>query len=164
MLEAWICIVYPLGTLNLKKSWKVELQLWVGNAVCPSIPMCHTQYHYTTLTYYAPHSHQHTRWPVDVMELLDRFCCWTRIWLDAPLSLARTGYWRYRNLIDWLINYLHKPQTSYSSSVTSDPELFSRSQWTETVYYQVNNRHGAGCFTPQLQPLPTWNDDRLDPS
>ena len=40
------------------------------------------------------------------MKLLDRFCCWTPIWLDMPLSLVRQGYWRCRNLMAWLIDVL----------------------------------------------------------
>ena len=41
-----------------------------------------------------PHRYRHSPWPVDVMELFPRFCCWTLIWFDltvAPLSLALLG-------------------------------------------------------------------------
>ena len=38
---------------------------------------------------------------LDATELIGQVCCWTPIWLDAPLSLACRGYLRYRNLIDW---------------------------------------------------------------
>ena len=72
-----------------------------------------------------PHSHQHARWPVDVLQLLDRFCCWTPIWLDAPLSLTRRGYWRYRNLFDWLIDWLWH---SGAKKSISDPDDIIRNQ------------------------------------
>ena len=38
------------------------------------------------------------------MELFPRFCCWTLIWLLRHWAWLRWGYWRYRSLIDWLID------------------------------------------------------------
>ena len=33
------------------------------------------------------------------------FCCWTLIWLSRHWAWLRRGYWRYRSLIDWLIDW-----------------------------------------------------------
>ena len=54
----------------------------------------------------SPYWHQHTRWPVDVTELLHRFCCWTPIQLlHATEAGFAHRYWCSRNLIDWLIDW-----------------------------------------------------------
>ena len=50
-----------------------------------------------------PHRYRHSQWPVDVTELFPRFCCWTLIWLSRQWAWLCRGYWRYRSLIDWLI-------------------------------------------------------------
>ena len=41
-----------------------------------------------SLTQPFPHWHTHTRWPVDVMELLHRFCCWTRIGMLRSFTIV----------------------------------------------------------------------------
>ena len=38
-------------------------------------------------------------------ELYPRFCRWTLIWLSCHWAWLRRGYWRYRSLIDWFIDY-----------------------------------------------------------
>ena len=53
-----------------------------------------------------PHRYRHSPWPVDVTELFPRVCCWTLIWLSRHWSRLRRGYWRYRSLNDWLIDWL----------------------------------------------------------
>ena len=53
-----------------------------------------------------PHRYRHSPWSVDVTELFPRFCCWTLIWLSHHWAWLRRGYWRYRSLIDWLIDWL----------------------------------------------------------
>ena len=50
-----------------------------------------------------PHRYLQARWPVDVMELFPRFCCWTLIRLSHRWAWLCRAYWRYRSLIDWLI-------------------------------------------------------------
>ena len=50
--------------------------------------------------------HQHTCWPVDATELFHRFCYWTPIHLLCHWAWLLWGYWCYRNLIDWLIDWL----------------------------------------------------------
>ena len=56
-----------------------------------------------SLTWPFSHRYRHARCPVDVTELFSRFCCWTLIRLSRHWAWLRRGYWRYRNLIDWLI-------------------------------------------------------------
>ena len=51
-----------------------------------------------------PRRHQHTQWPVDVMELLHQFCCWSLIRLSCHWALLRQDYWHNRKLIDGSIN------------------------------------------------------------
>ena len=53
-----------------------------------------------------PRRHRHARWPVDVVELLPRFRCWALIWMSRHWAWLRRGYWRYRNLVDWLIDFV----------------------------------------------------------
>ena len=53
-----------------------------------------------------PHRYRHSQWPVAVTELFPRFCCWTLIWLSRHWAWFCQGYWRYRSLIDWLIDWL----------------------------------------------------------
>ena len=36
-------------------------------------------------------------------------CCWALIWMSCHWAWLRRGYWRYRNLIDWLIDWLIFP-------------------------------------------------------
>ena len=57
-----------------------------------------------SLTWPFPHRCLHAWWPVDVTELYRRFCCWTLIRLSRHWVWLRWGYWRYRSLIDWLID------------------------------------------------------------
>ena len=58
-----------------------------------------------SLTWPFPHRYQHARWPLDFRELFPRFCCWTLIWLSCHWAWLCQGYWRYRSLIDWLIDW-----------------------------------------------------------
>ena len=59
---------------------------------------------HTSLIWSFPHSYRHSPWPVDVTELVPRFCCWTLIWLLRHWVWLCRGYWCYRSLIDWLID------------------------------------------------------------
>ena len=52
-----------------------------------------------------PHRYRHAWWPVDVMELFPRFCCWTLIRLSHHWAWLCWGYWHYSSLIDWLIDW-----------------------------------------------------------
>ena len=58
-----------------------------------------------SFTWPFPLRHRHVWWPIDVTELFLWFCCWTLIRLSRPRAWLCWGYWRYRNLIDWLIEY-----------------------------------------------------------
>ena len=52
-----------------------------------------------------PHRYRHFPRPVDVTELFPRFCRWTLIWLSRHWAWLRRGYWRYRSLLNWLIDW-----------------------------------------------------------
>ena len=52
-----------------------------------------------------PHRCCHSTWPLDATELFPRVCCWTLIWLSHHWAWRRRGYWRYRSLIEWLIDW-----------------------------------------------------------
>ena len=56
-----------------------------------------------SLTWPSPHRYRHSPWPVDVTELFPLFCCWTLIWRSLHAVCLRQGYWRYRSLIDWIV-------------------------------------------------------------
>ena len=116
------------------RSWRTEIQkgrrsvweqsivwvycvpgVWYTVAVCLlGCCGCTTDYWSTrniwrhiSLIWPFPHRYRHSPWPVDVMELFHRFCCWTLIWLSRHWAWLRWGYWRYRSLIDlidWLID------------------------------------------------------------
>ena len=51
------------------------------------------------------HRYRHCPWPVNVTELFPRFCCWALIWLSRHLAWLCRGYWRYRSLFDWWIDW-----------------------------------------------------------
>ena len=51
----------------------------------------------------SPFRHQLTWQPTDALELLHRFCYGALIHLSYHWAWLRRGYWRYRNLTDWLI-------------------------------------------------------------
>ena len=59
-----------------------------------------------SLTWPFPHRYRHAWWLVVSTVLFPRFCCWTPIWLSRHWAWLRRGYWRYRDLIDWLIDWL----------------------------------------------------------
>ena len=54
------------------------------------------------LTWPSPHRHRHARWPVDVVELLHRFCRWALIWMSRPWAgdVGAKEIW-----FDWLSWY-----------------------------------------------------------
>ena len=51
-----------------------------------------------------PFNHQHTWQLIDAIEMFHQFSYWTLIWLSRHPVWLHQGYWRYRNLIDWLID------------------------------------------------------------
>ena len=58
--------------------------------------------------------HRCAQLPVDVTERLKRLLIWTPIWLLRHWAWLLRGYWRYRNLIDWLIDWLRGISLRYS--------------------------------------------------
>ena len=62
-------------------------------------------------------------------EVFPRFCCWTLIWLSRHWAWLCRGYWLYRSLIDWSIDWLfiwewdtcsiyrYRPRSRVSSAV-----------------------------------------------
>ena len=74
------------------------------------------------LTWPFPHRHQHARWPVDIVELLHRFCCWALIWMSCHWAWLCWGYRRNRNLVDWLIVVLITPTCWWYPPLFYQPE------------------------------------------
>ena len=60
--------------------------------------------HWLLVIYRVPRRHRCAQLTVDVTEWLQRLCIWTPIWLLRHWAWLRRGYWRYKNLIDWLID------------------------------------------------------------
>ena len=52
-----------------------------------------------------PNRYRHSPRHVDVTELFPRSYCWTLIWLLRQWAWLRQGYWLYRSVIDWLIDW-----------------------------------------------------------
>ena len=59
----------------------------------------------TFSTWPPPRRHRCAQPPVDVTERLQWLRIWTPIWLLGHWAWLRRGYWRYRKLIDWLIDW-----------------------------------------------------------
>ena len=68
----------------------------------PRLPPSEDVSKHTFSTWPSLHSHRCALLPVDVMERLQQHRIWTLIWLLRHWAWLRRGYWRYRNLIDWL--------------------------------------------------------------
>ena len=64
-----------------------------------------------------------------------RFCCWTPIRLARHWAWLRRRYWRYRNLTDWLIDWLIAYEETYSSRGPHIPQL--------DQHFRVFRRHNA---------------------
>ena len=71
----------------------------------PRLPPSEDVSKHTFSTWPFPCRHRCTLLPVDVTERLQRLLIWTPIWLLRHWVWLRRGYWRYRNLIDWLIDH-----------------------------------------------------------
>ena len=69
----------------------------------PRLPPSEDVSKHTFSTWPSPRRHRCAQLPVDVTERLQRLRIWTPIWLLRHWTWLRRGYWRYRNLIDWLI-------------------------------------------------------------
>ena len=93
-----------------------------------------------SFTWPFPHRYRHSPWPVDVTELFARFCCWTLIRLLRHWAWLRRGYWRYRTLIDWLLDWL----IFYCSH---ESFCFSIGTWPERSHLSVveTNHFGPAC-------------------
>ena len=70
-----------------------------------------------SLTWPFLHRHRHAEWPVHVTELFLRFCCWTLILLLRHWAWFHRGYWRYRNLIDGLIDWTNPAKSAQNIGV-----------------------------------------------
>ena len=68
----------------------------------PRLPPSEDVSKHTFSTWPFPRRHRCALLPVDVTERLQRLRIWTPIWLLRHWAWLRRGYWRYRNLIDWL--------------------------------------------------------------
>ena len=108
-----------------------------------------------SLTWPFPHRYRHARWPVDVTELFPRFCCWTLIWLSRHWAWLRWGYWRYRNLTDWLIDwFLNASFYNINIKVTLNPRkgLLGSTFWNldtlDSSLYQQDISVYEPCMVP----------------
>ena len=68
----------------------------------PRLPPSEDVSNHTFSTWPFPCRHGCALLPFDVTERLQRLRIWTPIWLLRHWAWLRRGYWRYRNLIDWL--------------------------------------------------------------
>ena len=73
----------------------------------PRLPPSEDVSKHTFSTWPSPRRHRCAQLPVDVTERLQQLLIWTPIWLLRHWAWLRQGYWRYRNLIDWLIELQH---------------------------------------------------------
>ena len=89
-----------------------NLSLFARSAISVATFMKYLKTHLFDLASPPPHRYRHSPWPVDVTELFPRFCCWTLIRLSRHWAWLRQGYWRYRSLIDWLIDWSSVNNTS----------------------------------------------------
>ena len=102
-----------------------NLPLSVHSATADASFGRHLKRHLFDLTFLQ--RHQDTRWPIDVMELLHQFCRWTLIWLLRHWAWLQQGYWRYRNMIGWLIDLkIVHSRYIYQTKSTLDFDLDSQ--------------------------------------
>ena len=89
----------------------------------PRLPPSEDVSKHTFSTWPYPRRHRCALLPVDVTERLQRLRIWTPIWLLRHWAWLRRGYWRYRNLIDWLIDWYYQPQQMFPPLplITSHP-------------------------------------------
>ena len=69
----------------------------------PRLPPSEDVSKHTFSTWPSPRRHRCALLPVDVTERLQRLHIWTSIWLLRHWAWLRRGYWRYINLIYWLL-------------------------------------------------------------
>ena len=69
----------------------------------PQLPPSEDVSKHTFLAWPCPRRHRCALLPVDVTEQLQRLRIWILIWLLRHWAWLHRGYWRYRNLIDWLM-------------------------------------------------------------
>ena len=74
----------------------------------PRLPPSEDVSKHTFSTWPFPRRHRCALLPVDVTVRLQRLRIWTLIWLLRDWAWLSRGYWRYRNLIDWLIDCMMK--------------------------------------------------------
>ena len=69
----------------------------------PRLPPSEDVSKHTFSTWPSPRRHRCAQLPVDVTERFQLLRIWTQIWLLRHWAWLCRRYWRYRNLIDWLI-------------------------------------------------------------
>ena len=117
------------------------LRLFGTTSRCPSVqpfqlPTLGNIWRHISLTWPFPHRYRHSTWP----DLFPRFGCWTLIQLSRHRAWLCRGYWRYKSLFDWLIDWLWKAFTSWLHSKTSN---FSRETTGKSLF-------GLGFLLPEV--------------
>ena len=77
----------------------------------PRLPPSEDVSIHTFSTWPPPRRHRCAQLSVDVTKRLQRLRIWTPIWLLRHWAWLRRGYWCYRNLIDWLIDWIRRLQS-----------------------------------------------------
>ena len=89
-----------------------------------------------------PHRYRHSLRAVDITKLFPRFCRWTLIRLSLRWAWLYWEYWRYRSLIDCLIDWL----THCSDSLLYSPIDVSLWQGIRAVdHLQISPIPGCDC-------------------
>ena len=156
--QTTIIVCQSLGSrpTQVQELFNLVPRLFVTTSRCLSVqpvqllPLRNIWRHISLILAFPPHRYRHSPWPVDVTELFPRFCYWTLIWLSRHWAWLRRGYWRYRRLIDWLIDWLNGMEVmcqawSADKQVVSH-EGFCRSadrSWSLNLNLPVNNEDNA---------------------
>ena len=79
--------------------------------------------------------------------LFPQFYCWTLIWLSRHWAWLHRGYWRYRSLIDWLIDS-SPPSPQWQFWTHNTPKIIS------LPCNPLPNNPASPWLKPRWYPLP----------
>ena len=127
----------------------------------PRLPSSEDVSKHTFSTWPPPRRHRGALLPVDVTERLQRLYIWTPIWRLRHWAWLRRGYWRYRNLIDWLV--VTQPHTNWSGPATIEG-IWHPCQaygWRTHSYYKQPHRTKQPRQLLVLPSQVTWCVSKL---